>query len=1171
VGADVRFFQVIQVLLYQRRTSVAATVLMVLAASAPMVLPAAPATAAAMCQDRQPDSRSAQSMARNCRRPVEDVSRRAEDSQTIINPDGSRNLVEYAKPQWVRRPDRSWVPVDTTLRRVIGAVQPGATIVPVTLSAGGRAALARLASGDRALALFWPTALPAPVLQGDTAVYPDVYPDVDLRVTANEYGFTKLLVVKTRAAARNPALGRITFGLSTRGLSVSAAADGGAVARDPTGAVVFESPRPMMWDSSGDSAAAAPRMAPVAEQVGAASLTIVPDAGMLADPNAKLPIYIDPGWTGGISSNVWKVIASRSDVADSSTFTLVNGATAGNAGSGRICDVVSDGVCQSTTYVVRTMFRMAMGGATGRHVLRATFNITQKWAWTCSPASSAKLWMTGGISASTSWNTQPSWDSAHTATAAANHKYTGTTSCSGTGNVAFDATGMVVHAQSQGWSSITLGLRAVDESTVNQWKRFDAGTASLVITFNSYPNVPDTLSTQGQGCVTGSGRPVVATATATLSARVTDPDGSNEGDINGTLRGNYSWEQWNPTTNTWSVLGTGVGTPQAGGTTTPSPAPSFANGGIFRWHVRAANAWSLSGAGSGTDYSTWTGYCEFEVDTTRPNTAVVTPDSGNAPFAAGKTVRLSLAPGGTPPDTDITGYSWWVVDGAGTHPVNLASGPTATIDWTPIAGQATVFVQAKDRVQGSVTNATYVFNAAQQATEVARWPLSEPPGATSAGDVTGNGNDAAATLTGASTFAAPSRTVNGASALSLDGGAGNTVATPAAVLDTSKSFTVSVYVKLATKSGDQIAASQGGAASGFTLGYAAGAGEDRWELITMNPSGTVTGRAKSSLAPVVGVWTLITGVYDSATRTTTIYINGSPQGTATGITNWNATGMFRIGRGSTQQFVGGIADVRAWNRVLSNAEIRDIADPTHADNVASDNVGRWLIEPATCFGDPVTCQDSSAYAHDLNLSGGVVLTTAGQAGSGLAYAGTDGVAQTVDPNTGELGPALHTDQSFTVSAWVNLAAVPDRPYTALGQSGTQISGFFLGARPTGTAPATPKWTFAMKHTGADTGTEWTIVASSAAITAADVGTWVHLVATFDASTGAMALYVNGALAGTATRTAAPWDANGPFTIGSAQFTPTGGTPGLTDRWNGRIDTVTAYVGAVPAASITRIP
>ncbi len=32
-------------------------------------------------------------------------------------------------------------------------------------------------------------------------------------------------------------------------------------------------------------------------------LTLAPDQRMLADPGTKLPIYIDPSWTGGIASN----------------------------------------------------------------------------------------------------------------------------------------------------------------------------------------------------------------------------------------------------------------------------------------------------------------------------------------------------------------------------------------------------------------------------------------------------------------------------------------------------------------------------------------------------------------------------------------------------------------------------------------------------------------------------------------------------------------------------------------------------------------------------------------------------------------------------------------------------------------------------------------------------
>jgi hypothetical protein len=67
------------------------------------------------------------------------------------------------------------------------------------------------------------------------------------------------------------------------------------------------------------------------------------------------------------------------------------------------------------------------------------------------------------------------------------------------------------------------GLRAISETTVNQWKRFAASSAGLSIV-NTPPDVPGTFATDGRsGCVTGTGRPVVAVTNPVLSARVTDP------------------------------------------------------------------------------------------------------------------------------------------------------------------------------------------------------------------------------------------------------------------------------------------------------------------------------------------------------------------------------------------------------------------------------------------------------------------------------------------------------------------------------------------------------------------------------------------------------------------------------------------------------------------------
>jgi hypothetical protein len=252
--------------------------------------------------------------------------------------------------------------------------------------------------------------------------------------------------------------------------------------------------------------------------------------------------------------------------------------------------------------------------------------------------------------------------------------------------------------------------------------------------------------------------------------------------------------------------------------------------------------------------------------------------------------------------------------------------------------------------------------------------------------------------------------------------------------------------------------------------------------------------------------------------------------------------------------------------VLSTAEIADIVDPTSQANVATDMVGKWLVEPESCVGS--TCQDSSSYAHDILLSGGVTTTTAGQSGSGLLYAGTNGVATTTDPNTGAPGPVLRTDQSFTVSAWVSLNALPTGTVTALGQSGTSISGFYLGAWTNG-SPA-PHWMFGLHDS--DSGTANIAVAvAPTALTTADVGGWTHLVGVYDAVKGTITLYVNGVAVATTNRAPTPWNAAGAMTIGAAQWTPAGGPTMLVNWWNGRIDTVYAYAGAVPASSISRIP
>jgi hypothetical protein len=111
---------------------------------------------------------------------------------------------------------------DATLeKRADGSVAPKAAAPQMVFSGGGDGdPLARIASRGRSLELKWPGELPEPQLDGASALYPEVLPGVDLKVTATVESFQHVLVVKTPQAAASEELKKLTFGLKTAGLNV---------------------------------------------------------------------------------------------------------------------------------------------------------------------------------------------------------------------------------------------------------------------------------------------------------------------------------------------------------------------------------------------------------------------------------------------------------------------------------------------------------------------------------------------------------------------------------------------------------------------------------------------------------------------------------------------------------------------------------------------------------------------------------------------------------------------------------------------------------------------------------------------------------------------------------------------------------------------------------------
>ncbi|TDU02516.1 D-mannose binding lectin [Streptomyces sp. 846.5] len=80
------------------------------------------------------------------------------------------------------------------------------------------------------------------------------------------------------------------------------------------------------------------------------------------------------------------------------------------------------------------------------------------------------------------------------------------------------------------------------------------------------------------------------------------------------------------------------------------------------------------------------------------------------------------------------------------------------------------------------------------------------------------------------------------------------------------------------------------------------------------------------------------------------------------------------------------------------------------------------------------------------------------------------------------------------------------------------------------------------------------------------GAWTRLAATYNSATHAMALYVNGALAGSGTNDS-PWSASGPLLIGGADGAGVGLTTLSTGSFTGSISAVTTYPYALTSGQV----
>ncbi|WP_169437541.1 LamG-like jellyroll fold domain-containing protein [Longispora albida] len=1042
-----------------------------------------PATMATMATS-EPE---ALALATRCKREVEVASAATDKGGVFATPAGEMVFRSGVSPYRARTASGAWAPVDTTLvRRADGSIGPVNTVVPVAVSPGGDAPFAAVTMSGRSFGLTWPGRLPEPVLSGETATYRDVLPEVDLVVRALPEGYRHDVVVRSARAAADPRLARIRLGVRGDGLSVLAGDDGAMRVVDASGEEIATSLPPVMWDSPRASQASrrqAAAFADVAEPVtartsgvgvetSAGAITLVPDPALLTGPATSYPVVIDPVWTGGKRSGEWGSVWSKypTQIAwKGGSPALGNGSTYGDAGAGQTCDGWSGLNCTTSPYRIRSFFRMNTEDVTrndAREVVSAKFKILQRHAASCS-AGKARVWHTNIITSSNSWNSQPTWrDQWANSTQNADNG----ASCGGPGYVEFPVTDMAKTAKDGKWASMTIGMKAVNESpspALAEWRRYDSSTATLEIVFNTLPKPPTGLATNGVACTTTAPGPWLTTVAPSFTASPQDSDGGTVSTVFQILGADST------VLREWAVPGAS-GKP----ITTTAPPGSIPATGSYSWRAKTQDERTSSA---------FAARCYFQVDTHAPSTpgaALLTTDP-----VLGQAVSFTLTGAS---DTTLFRYAL----NGGTPATITAANGTATLVITPPATSTDHVLQiwAGDAAGNESARSDFPFRTRLPA-ETGWWPLA------------GSGEDTAGTNP-ATTPASPVWVADtfgtAGSALQFDGGTCVTAARPAA--DTARSFTVSAWVKV--PAGDPgtatmtVLSQSGGARAAFDLRRTSA---NKWAFGLHAADNATSAESVATTASTVpaGTWQHLTAVQDLLAGTLSLYADGVLQGTAAvPATHWQAVNPLVIGcRGTASPFTGAVHDVRVFDGAVT---------PEQAGAIAAAPAAFWSLN---------TTGTEAVGGNDLTFHGTHDWVDDHDELPGLAY----GLALGGGGYATSARSAVRTDKAFTVAAWVKLSDLTaDR--TVLSQAAANGPSFTLRYRS-----GLSRWEFAMASDGT-TAPAWTGVTST---WAPEAGAWYQLTAVHDPARHELRLYVNGTLQGTAPSPATPWHADGSVLVGAA--------------------------------------
>jgi RHS repeat-associated protein len=671
----------------------------------------------------RPDSVSAMVTARAVRHRVEDTSQRDEFTRVYANPDGTWTSETASEPESVQDEGGVWHEVDTTLVQTDAGWAPTYAPTEMVLSDGGNNTFASLTENGRVVDWRWPSDLPAPAVEGDTATYADALPGGDLVVTATSTGFTHNIVLRERPDG--PV--EFTIPVATHGADLVAGPAGSLAVETQAGQTVAQAPQPLMWDSSEDIAGQPENVAPVDAAVGqnasgTPTLTLSPDDSFLADPDTVYPVVVDPSFTTYPTGDVWVQNADY---------------TSGQVSSQELRAGTYDG----GGHKARSFMHFDTTKWNGKNVLSANLVMRNFYSGSCTGGAIRASRIIDSWNGNTlNWGNQPAVGAEKYDDYSAAKGYT--SACPG-GDSTWNLEDMV-----QGWAdgfpNHGIRLKAVDEGSIFTWRKYRSANYSggssplrphITVTYNSFPNKPGTPSVS-------PGNPGYSTTTTpTLKATVSDPDG-------GKLSGDFEIHQGS--TLIWSSTSNEV---SSGSKATETvPAGKLTNGTTYTVKLRGKD-----GTNNSKSYSAST---TFTVDTSKPTANVTASAFTDGQWTTTVPTSNTFTFNG-PNDTQSFAYS---LDGIAQPAKTANSTGDATASWLPKSGSHTLTVNATDDAGNVGATASFRFGvgaasfttptAAARSTGVFPIDMSGPPnatGATLSWRYAGQGSDAWTPLTGVTT------------------------------------------------------------------------------------------------------------------------------------------------------------------------------------------------------------------------------------------------------------------------------------------------------------------------------------------------------------------------------------------------------------------------------------